>query len=182
MRLSLIASGFWVAVSTVVQSHSAAVLEREPESLRAALRQYMEAVQSQQQPLHGYTFDYRLARVSDLKSRDTVSIETVLHDIRSKTQEAKGFSNLSLILSENYITDVGFKMLVDFLLNASNKDLLMAISSIDLSNNRITATSAQDIKRLLDQAQSLRLDLSINYISPRDLSSEISDRVTCKAF
>lgn len=182
MRLSLIVSGVWVAVSTIVQSHSAAVVEREPESLRAALKQYMEAVQSQQQPLHGHTFDYRHARISDLEIRDTISIETVLHNIRSKTQEANGFSNLSLILSENYITDAGFKTLVDFLLDASNKDLLTAISSIDLSNNRVTATSAQDIKRLLDQAPSLRLDLSINYISPRDLSSQISGRVSCKAF
>jgi hypothetical protein len=162
MRLSLIVSGVWVAVSTI-QSHSAAVVERDPESLRAALKQYMEAVQSQQQPLHGHTFDYRHARVSDLEIRDTISIETVLHNIRSKTQEANRFSNLSLILSENYITDAGFKTLVDFLLDASN-------------------TSAQDIKRLLDQAPSLRLDLSINYISPRDLSSQISGRVNCKAF
>ena len=107
MRLSLIVSGFWGAVSTIVQSHSAAALEREPESLRAELKQYMEAVQSQQQPLHGHAFDYRYARVSDLKSRDTIPIETVLHSIRSKTQEANGFSNLSLILSENYITDAG---------------------------------------------------------------------------
>lgn len=142
----------------------------------------IDAVQSHQESLHGHEFDYRLARVSDIKSRDTIPIEAVLHRMRSKTQEAKGFSNLSLILSENYISDVGFKTLVDFLLDTSNKELLTAISYIDLSNNRVTATSAPDIKRLLDLAPSLQLDLSINCISPKDLSSQIADRVNCKAF
>lgn len=182
MKIPLLIAFFWFAMPMMVQNHGAGALEREPDFLRAALRQCMEAVQSQHQPLHGHTFDYRLSRVSDLKSRNTISLESVLHDIRSKTHEAIGFSDLSLILSENYITDTGFKILVDFLLDASNNDLLMAISSIDLSNNRITDASAQDVKRLLDQAQQLKLDLSINYIMPRALPSEISARVNCKAF
>jgi hypothetical protein len=182
MKLPLLITLFGIAMPMMVQNHGAGALARDLDSLRATLKQYMEAVQSQHQPLHGHTFDYRLARVSDLKSRDTISLETVLQNIRTKTQEAMGFSDLSLILSENYITDAGFKILVDFLLTESNKDLLRAISSIDLSNNRITDASAQDVKRLLDQAHQLQLDLSINYIMPRALPSEISARVNCKAF
>jgi hypothetical protein len=182
MKLPLLITLFGIATPMMVQNDGAGVLERDPDSLRATLKQYMEAIQSQHQPLHGHTFDYRLSRVSDLESRDTISLESVLHNIRSETQEAIGFSDLSLILSENYIKDAGFKILVDFLLAESNKDLLRAISSIDLSNNRITDASAQDVKRLLDQAHQLQLDLSINYIMPKALSAEISARVKCRAF
>lgn len=158
-----------------------ATLEKYPESLDTALRQYMETIQPQNQPLHGYTFDYRYARVSDLKVSSTLALESVLQTIRKKTQEAGSFSNLSLVLSENYITDTGFKMLIDFLLDAANIDLLSSIINIDLRNNRITAESAQNIKMLLDKSPKLQLDLSINYISPKDIPSGVSSRVNCKA-
>ena len=70
MKLPLLITLFGVAMPMMVQNHGAGALEREPDSLIATLKQYMEAVQSQHQPLHGHTFDYRLARVSDLESRD----------------------------------------------------------------------------------------------------------------
>jgi hypothetical protein len=183
MRLGLLINSFGLVASLTVQSYGATLDggERWAGEPFSALRQYLETI-SQHTVLRGHTFDYRLARISDSGTADMPSLDTVLEGIRAEIKEAENFSDLRLILSENYITDIGFKKLVDFLIAKSNEDLLDAISSIDLSNNRISASSANDVKKLLEYAPKLQLDLSINPIAPRDLDSKISGRVSCRAY
>jgi len=184
MRLGLLINSFGLAASLTVQSYGAALdsEERLRDELVSAFKQYLEAISRCNAVLRGHTFDYRYSRVSDSGIGARFSLDTVLQSIRTETQEARSFSDLHVILSENYITDVGFKKLVEFLLDPSNKDLLDAISDIDLKSNRISASSANDVKKLLEYAPKLQLDLSINPIAPRDLDSKISGRVSCRAY
>jgi hypothetical protein len=127
----------------------------------------------------GGIMDYRFSRVADAKYETTVSIESVLDDIKSKILSSTyPVENLTLSLSENYLTEAGFKQLVDYLLHSDNKDVIRAIKHIDLSNNRIKATAQDDINRLLKANSALTLDLSINYFSLSDLSRLTSEEKT----
>lgn len=127
----------------------------------------------------GETLDYRFSRVADAKYETTVSIESVLDDIKNKILNS-GYpaENLTVSLAENYLTEVGFKQLVDFLLHSDNTDVIRAIKHIDLSNNRIKATAQDDISRLLKVNSGLTLDLSVNYLSLSDLSRLTSEEKT----
>lgn len=127
----------------------------------------------------GEVMDYRFARVADAKYETTVSIESVLYDIKNKIlNSAYPVENLTLSFAENYLTEAGFKQLVDFLLLSANKDVIRAIKHIDLSNNRINAKAQEDINRLLKANPELTLDLSLNYLSLSDLSRLTSEEKT----
>lgn len=186
MRLGLLINSFGLVASLTVKSYGATLDcgERWTGERYDALRQYLETI-SQQTFLRGHTFDYRLARIADVEIGGRPSLDTVLQGIRAEIKEAKEFSNLRLILSENYITDIGFKKLVDFLVATSNKDLLDAISSIDLSSNKISTEAISDIKRLLEQAPNLQLNLSTNYLSPKDieqLPASMQKCISCRMY
>ncbi len=126
----------------------------------------------------GDTVDYRLSKVSDLESSNTVSVLSVLRDIREKVLRSPyNPSDITINLSENYITSSGFKELVDFLVDEENQSFASRIKTLDLSNNRLDAQARENVIRLLRKYVHLSIDLSINYIAPSELSGiEDSER------
>lgn len=110
------------------------------------------------------------SRVSDEVYSGTVSIEEVLENLKQTLSVFPYVSDLSLFLSDNYLTASGFNKIVDFFIQPENEQIAKKISFINLENNRIDSTSKNDIKRLLEKFSNLRLDLSINYLTRLELT------------
>lgn len=115
--------------------------------------------------------NYRGHKVSDLECSQVLPLKKVLHKIQElfqkNTQPKKG---LTLVLSENYLTEVGFSQLVTFLTAQENRDIVLSLALIDLSNNRIRSSAQNDIKNVLEKFPHLSIDISINYLSMNELT------------
>ncbi|PIZ32691.1 MAG: hypothetical protein COY39_04830 [Alphaproteobacteria bacterium CG_4_10_14_0_8_um_filter_37_21] len=125
--------------------------------------------------------DYRGCRISDIKYNSSISLESILDKVKQTISSfPQGTARPTLILSENYLTEVGFSKLVDFFISSENDLISKSISCIDLSNNRIRATAESDILRLLEKFPHITLDLSINYLSFSELTKitpEMKERI-----
>jgi hypothetical protein len=134
----------------------------------------------------GDTIDYRYSRVADQDYANSISVLKVLHDIRDSVLGSP-FNpvNVTVILSENSITTVGFKQLVDFFIT-DKQQIASRIKHIDLSNNRIDQHAKGDVLELLRRYTSLTLDLSINYLSAveliTDMEENVRSRIAVRAF
>lgn len=127
---------------------------------------------------------YRNSRISDVEGASSFSVLSVLSNIKHAVLESPyNPTNLTVDLSENYITSAGFKKLVDFLI--SERQIASRIKHLDLSNNRIDCHARDDILRLLRMISQLTLDLSINYLAPSELG-EIEEsekkRITIRTY
>jgi hypothetical protein len=108
-----------------------------------------------------------------------------LSEIDEEIQKMSYERPLKIGLEENYISDEGAKKISSFILE--NDYVKKNIISLNLSNNHLTSNSLVDIKNLLEACPDLKLDLSINYISHRELndiiqSKELKKRINCKLF
>jgi hypothetical protein len=134
----------------------------------------------------GGIMDYRFSRIADAKYKTTVSIDSVLEDINDRVLNSPHpLANLTVSLAENYLTETGFKQLVDFLMTPDNIDVSRTIKHINLRNNRIRAVAQDDISRLLKFLPELTLDLSINYLFLSELSMltpEEKKRITDRTY
>ena len=125
--------------------------------------------------------DYTHCKISDAQYTGTVSLESVLSKVKhSLTSSTYATPSLQLTLSENYLTEVGFAKLVDFFVAPDNQEIFKSIAYLNLSNNRIRSSAKEDILRLLKAFPNMKLDLSINYLSLRDLlniDQEVQKRI-----
>jgi len=118
--------------------------------------------------------DYSASQIYHKPTRSTKYAREVFQEIENilKTYNS---GPISLSLKENYLNDEGIKEVHDFIL--SKEALKNNLTSLDLSNNRLTKDSLEILKRLLENCPNLKLDLSINLISSKDLRSSFDENL-----
>ena len=129
---------------------------------------------------HNGCFNYSNARVSDIAADSVTPLQSVLDEIQGEVQKYARHKPLSILLRDNYITDVGAESLCRFIL--SNSDIVEGLECLDLSNNRLTRAVIPSFIELLQKTKKLKVNLSINYLSADDLktvSSDVLSRITC---
>lgn len=134
---------------------------------------------------HDGNFNYSNARITDFSTSGNVTLlQDVLAEIRTETSQYNQSKPLQILLRDNYIADAGFSEICNFILG--NDYIKENLASIDLGNNRITEKSVEQLLNLLQKTTKLKVDLSINYLTLKKLSSTLpSDalsRVTCHSY
>jgi hypothetical protein len=107
-----------------------------------------------------YKINYRAVSVSD-SNVDNSTVQPLSNILTNIKNNISPDDKYALNLSENYLTDISIKELINFL------STFGGITKLNLSNNKLTENSFDDLKTILNTCKYIKINVSNNNITLR---------------